>query len=101
VTHSGADRRSIGSSPDGAFDVRIVTGGPADAGTEAAIAVAVARVLRERDRERTALPSAWARAGRSEASDGRLLRSREVLLGALGAAGSMLSEARGGRTGSA
>jgi len=93
VTRQDADDRIIGpgTASDGGFDVRIIGGGPADEGTSAAIAAAVARVLGERDRERTVAPSAWALAGRIEARDGRTLRSRNELLGV--AWSSMTSEA--------
>jgi len=84
-----SDRESPADGPEvelnGGFEIRIVAGGPADAETSAAIAAAVARVLGARDRGRTVRPSAWAQAGRIEASDGRTLRSRDQFLAARGA----------------
>lgn len=56
--------------------VRIVAGGSVDPQEGAAIAQAVLQVMRGRDAGRTARGSAWARAGRLEATGRSMLHSR-------------------------
>jgi hypothetical protein len=60
-------------------ELRIVAGGVPSPQQEAALAVAVDRVLTERDRRRSLPEPLWGVVGRSEACDGRTVRSRAML----------------------
>jgi hypothetical protein len=61
------------------LDIRIVAGGTVDAVEESAIVLAVRQVLRARDGRLRHGGSAWARAGRLEALQGRRVGSAQQL----------------------
>jgi len=68
-------------SPAFEFSVSVVHGGTTDGVEEAALLVAVRRALTEREERRNMAESAWSRAGRLEAADGRRIRSRAHMPG--------------------
>lgn len=68
-----------GNARSGAFEVRIVGGGETDPSGQAAIVEAVMRVMRARASGRVVAGSAWARAGRLEASGAPVTRARTQL----------------------
>ncbi len=61
------------------LDVRITAGGELTAIEQEAIVTAVSRLVRDRTAERAQPPSAWALAGRLEASGATTIRSRAEL----------------------
>ena len=68
------------TAPEGAqVEVRIVTGGTPTAQQEAALSIAVSRVITQRDLTRSTPPPVWGAVGRLEARDGLAIRSRAAL----------------------
>ena len=65
--------------PERGLDVRIVAGGRTDAIEQAAIVMAVSRLVKARETERAKPDSAWALAGRLEASGATTVRWRGAL----------------------
>ncbi len=61
------------------MEFRIVTGGVPTAEQEAALAIAVSRVIARRDLDRAAPQPLWGVVGRLEARDGLAIRSRAML----------------------
>jgi hypothetical protein len=76
---SAAGRDGSGTGSDAAADVRIVRGGRTTPAEQVAIVTAVTRIVREREVERATRPSAWALAGRLEASGATTVRARSGL----------------------
>ena len=78
---SAADEapESLASEVAPQLEIRVITGGVPTAEQEAALALAVSRVIAQRDLARAVPQPIWGVVGRLEARDGRLIRSRAML----------------------
>jgi hypothetical protein len=73
------DRPAATAPQDSQVEIRIVSGGVPTVPQEAAIAIAVRRVITQRDDARATPPPLWGAVGRIEARDGLSIRSRAGL----------------------